>query len=128
MVSGSFWVGFTKAAEENPEGHYLRRTLLGNSLSSAIEAKEGYKARAFGNALGNTAVQVLKGGGLGAAGGAGLGLAAGLLSKGKLRVDGTVPAGAYAGGALGTLAGAVKGRFGAEASRIHGEHSKHKKD
>ncbi len=120
-----------KEAAENPEGHQLRRALLGNSLSSAIEAKPGSRLDAFGEATGHSMAERLKGGLKGGLGGAALGgaggLALALANKGS-------PAhalgyGAGIGGGLGLIGGdlygQIKGTHGQEASRIHGARSKH---
>lgn len=121
-----------KKAAAEPEGHHIRRALLGNPISSAIEARPGSRLDAAGEAYGHGLAEQLKGGlkggvlgaGLGAAGG----LAAGLINKAPL--GRAVGMGAGLGGGAGLLAGdiygAFKGNHGAEASRIHGARSKHR--
>lgn len=111
----------------DPEGHFVRRALLGNPISSAIEAEKGKKMKAFGKAWLHGAGEALKGVGVGGAGGAATGALASLASRGKIRPK----AGALLGGALGANAGAavggIKGHFDEKASKIHGEYSKNKK-
>jgi len=131
-------LGKEKAAASNPEGHHLRRALLGNPLSSAIEAAPGKKLDAYGEAHGHAMAEGWKGLGKGALIGGGLGAAAGALSGFKHAPPGaglrntighglaTGLLGAGAGGVLGSAVGEVKGHHDAEASRIHGERSKHK--
>jgi len=127
------------AAEDNPEGHHVRRALLGNPISAAIEAKPGHKMNQFGKAYGHAAVEsakgtgkgLLAGGALGALGGAAHGAATGHGGKGRamgaLRGAGFGGAvGGLGGASVGSLAGAIKGNHGAEASRIHGEKSQNK--
>lgn len=124
-----------KFAEQGPEGHKLRRALLGNPVSAAIEAKKGKKMDAFGKAYKHQVVEGVKGLGKGAVGGAALGAAAGAVRgavkggrKGAMQGAATgAGVGGYGGAAVGGNYGAFKGTLGAEASRIHGEHSKHKK-
>lgn len=130
----SFWNGFEKRAadaEERPEGHHIRRAILGTPISSAIEAKKGKKMQAYRHAYGHAVKENLKGLGVGAAGGAG----AGLLASGISHLTGhnfppgsSAAAGAMIGGGLGGIVGAIKGSHGAEASKIHGMYSKHKND
>jgi len=122
-----FWVGFAKAAKENPEGHYIRRALLGNPLSSAIEAKGGEKVDSFRRAMIHGVDETLQGMGVGAAMGAGLGMASSLASNRASHGEAALLGGSL-GGALGGTVGLLYGRFSGEASRIHGEHSKYKKD
>ncbi len=115
----------------SPEGHHLRRFLLGNPVSSAIEAKPGSRLDAYGEAQGHQTAETLKGGlrggmlgaGLGAAGGLGLAL----LNKGQpaKALGYGAGIGAYAGGLAGATYGGIKGTHGAEASRIHAARSKH---
>lgn len=123
------------ASKENPEGHKLRRALLGNPISAAIEAKPGEKLRAAGEATGHYYKETVKGLGKGlAAGGIAGGLAGGIHGaatgkglKGSLLSAGKgALAGGSVGGAIGSHVGAAKGHLGSEASRIHGAHSKHK--
>ena len=115
-----------------PEGHHLRRALLGNPVSSAIEAKPGSRIDAWGEATGHSAAETLKGGLKGTALGAGLGAAGGLglalLNKGQpaKALGYGAGMGAYAGGLLGSTYGGIKGHHGAEASRIHGARSAEK--
>lgn len=121
----NFWAGFVKAAEENPEGHHVRRFLLGNPISSAIEAEPGKKLKSFGSAVGHQTLTGLGGLAAGGAAGAGLGAGAGAL-LGK-NVGHTALLGALLGGQLGGLGGSFYGQHGAKASEIHGRHSKNKK-
>jgi hypothetical protein len=123
-----------KQAKSDPEGHQVRRALLGNPVSSAIEAKPGHKGEAFGKAFGHEAKEGLKGFGKGAVTGGAGGAIAGAVhgaAKGKGLRGAISEAGKGAllggavGGHVGGIAGTLKGRHGAEASRIHGEHSKH---
>jgi hypothetical protein len=115
------------AADEDPEGHKVRRFFLGNPVSAAIEAEKGKKLKSFGRAAGHSAVEQAKGMGIGGVGGAGLGAAIGAavgakkgiplkraLSRGAV-VGGL--GGAYAGG----VAGSTKGQLDRRASEIHGE-------
>lgn len=124
----NFWIGFEKSAEakEGPEGHQVRRFLLSNPVSSAIEAKKGKKMKAFGSATKHLVGQGLKGMGIGGAAGAGAGLVASALSKGRLHPGAGAAIGALGGANLGGSVGVLKGNHDAEASRIHGEHSKNK--
>jgi hypothetical protein len=115
------------AKEQNPEGHHLRRALLGNATSAAIEAEKGHKLKSFGKALRHEVKENLKGTAIGGAGGAALGAGIGALAKGKTGLKGGAFTGLGIGANVGGIAGAIKGRHDAEASRIHGEHSKHKK-
>jgi hypothetical protein len=123
-----------KTAAENPEGHHLRRAVLGTPVSAAIEAESGSKAKAFGNTFYHGVSEQLKGLGNGAVGGGVLGGAAGAIHGGltggasKALSHGLAGAGAGAalGGYGGAAYGALKGQHGAEASRLHGEHSKHR--
>ena len=123
-----------KAAAGNLEGHHIRRELLGNSLSSAIEAKPGHKGEAFGKAYANDLKSRMKGLAVGGGGGAAVGGIGGAIhgamkggAKGALAGAGKgALIGGAIGGAGGTAVGTFKGTHGDEASRIHGEHSKHK--
>lgn len=120
----------------------VRRALLGNPVSSAIEAKPGHKMEAYGKAYGHlasttlqhmgkpTAVGAALGGAAGAAHGAATG-GGGLKARlARTAMHGGVGAlaGATGGATVGSIHGGIKGNYGAEASRIHGEHSKHKAD
>lgn len=123
-----------KKAAEDPEGHHLRRALLSTPVSAAIEAEPGSKGTAFGNTVLHGVGEQLKGFGKGAVGGGVLGGAAGAIHGGltggasKALSQGLAGAGAGAllGGYGGATYGALKGQHGAEASRLHGEHSKHR--
>lgn len=132
-MNENFMNGMTKAAEakEKPDGHHVRRFLLGNPISSAIEAKKGKKSTAFGKAIGHKLVEELKGAGKGGLIGAGLGAGAGTISAIASKNPSNILHGAANGGVVGSLLGAgygsLKGNHGAEASKIHAEHSKHKK-
>jgi hypothetical protein len=127
-----FFQGFVKAASKsNPEGHHIRRALLGNTISSAIEAKKGKKAEAAVDAYTHGINSTFKGMGRGASIGPGLGGLAGVgaaIAKKdpSLALHGLAH-GAIAGAGLGTIAGAIKGNHGSEASKIHGQYSKDKK-
>lgn len=125
-----------KLAAGDPEGHMVRRALLSTPISAAIEAKPGHKTESFGKTLGHGVVEQLKGMGKGIAGGGALGAAAGAihggLTGGKERAISQglkgLGMGAAGGAYAGSVAGGLKGAFGAEASRLHGEHSKHNKE
>jgi hypothetical protein len=123
-----------KLAKEDPEGHHLRRFLLGNPISSAIEARKGEKTKAFGHALAHGAVETAKGLGKGVAAGGAAGalggLGAALIKKGPKGKNALLGAGlgAGAGSLAGTIYGSAKGQHGREASKIHGQYSKHKKE
>jgi hypothetical protein len=123
------------AKKDDPEGHMVRRAILGNPISSAIEAKKGKKLESFGKAYKHHFVESLKGlgkGGLiGGAGGAVAGAAHGAIKgkdlKSALRGAGKgALIGGIGGADIGSIAGSIKGQYGREASKIHGEHSKHK--
>jgi hypothetical protein len=126
----SFWEGFEKAAAGNPEGHHGRRFLLGNPISTAIEAEPGKKMQGFGEAFKHQTIQGLKGMGIGGVGGAGLGAAAGALAslaKSK-RIDPEAvkllaALGAGGGSYLGGAIGSMVGQHGRKASEIHGRYS-----
>lgn len=115
------------AAKDDPEGHHVRRALLGNPISSAIEAKKGEKLKSYGRAAVHGIGQSLKGMGAGGVVGGAVGAAAGALKGGKKGALRGAAIGAAGGANVGSVAGAVKGNHDREASRIHGEHSKHKK-
>lgn len=114
------------AKEEKPEGHHIRRALLGNATSSAIEAEKGKKLKAFGGALKHEVGQSLKGTAIGGAAGAALGAGIGALKGGKSGAGTGALLGLAGGSQVGNIAGSIRGRHGEEASRLHGEHSKHK--
>lgn len=113
------------AKDEDPKGHHLRRSLLGNATSAAIEAEKGKKLKAFGEAAGNSAKNSAGGLGLGAAAGGALGAGLGALKGGKDGARRGAAAGALAGAGLGAMAGKLRGEHGAKASEIHGKYSKH---
>lgn len=129
-----------KLAGDESEKHYLRRALLGNPISAAIEAKKGQKGRAFNDAAGNVYGKTLHDSAVGTAGGAAAG-ALGGAARGAVKTPGGAKAkalgalagagkGALIGGALGSGGGAVsgmiRGHYGKDASKIHGERSKTK--
>lgn len=122
-----FVEGFEKVAKEGKNEHHVRRFFLGNPISSAIEAKSGKKTKAFGEAWGHGAVESLKGVAKGALGGAGVGVAASLLSRGKIKARRAIGGGAAVGGYGGGIYGGLKGQHGSEASKIHGKYSDQKK-
>lgn len=109
------------AAEQDPR--YIRRALLGNTLSTAIEAQEGKKLRGAGEALAHSTKQELGGVGLGGAGGAGLGALASLASRGKIPLGAGAGLGAIGGSVVGGTAGAARGRLGQKATEIHGKYA-----
>lgn len=128
-----------KVAEESgkKETHYVRRALLGNPLSSAIEAPMGRKMEAYGQAAGHTYGNAMVGGVAGGAAGAAVGGAAGaagskylgraLLHPSQARTmmahksgKGAL-AGAALGAGLGLLGGALHGEFGQRGTEIHQE-------
>lgn len=131
------------AVEEQPEGHIIRRALLGNPISAAIEAEPGEKMRSFGEGYGHLVAQqllgagkgALIGGGAGALLGGGLGLAGPFLPgrpvgklEAALRTAGTLGTlGGIGGAGVGSIYGNLKGHLGQEASEIHGRRSKHGK-
>lgn len=130
----SFFLGFEKSfeklAKDGSEGHHLRRALLGNPISAAIEAKRGHKVRAFREAAAEVARQTARGSLVGGLGGAGT---AALLSlakgKGKINKDlltRMAARGGLLGGTVGGTYGVHKGNHGRKASEIHGKYSKHK--
>lgn len=128
----------TKEAAAAPEGHFLRRALLGNPNSAALEAAPGSRLDAYGEANGHVQAEGLKGVLKGGLGGAALGALAGGFAGARSAPPGsmlrngvgTALAGGLAAGALGAGfgggVGSVKGHFDEEASRIHGARSKHK--
>lgn len=119
----------TKVAKGDPEGHHLRRHLLSNPVSSAIEARKGSKGKAFLEAAGNNLKETAKGTGVGAAAGSALGAAAAAAGgKGpiKKRLLQGAGFGALGGAQIGAAVGGIKGNHGAKASEIHGKYSKHK--
>jgi hypothetical protein len=120
--------GLEKGASD-PQGHHIRRAILGNPVSSAIEAAPGSRLDAYGDAWGNAAKHTLGGALTGGAVGGGLGLLGGAglaaLTKDPRAAASLVPAGAALGAGVGGLIGNVRGNHGAEASRIHGARSKH---
>lgn len=121
----SFLNGFTKTAKKKEENkHYVRRMLLGNQISSAIEARKGKKLESFGHAFGHQILENLKGTGLGAAGGAAAGAATAALTHRDIKHG--AGAGAYLGGAIGSTIGGLKGHFDAKATEIHNKYSKNK--
>jgi len=115
-----------KAAAGNPEGHHIRREILGNPISSAIEAKKGKKLESAGKAWWHGAKEGLKGLGAGAAAGGAIGAGVGALKGGRAGAAQGAVHGSVRGAQIGGAVGALKGRHDTEASRIHGEHSKHK--
>ena len=126
---GAFWQGFEKQAEKrkDPEGHKLRRVLLGAPFSSAIEAKKGKKIKAFGESYGHGVKETLKGMGAGAAGGATVGTVGSLARAGRRGAGKGALLGGLGGAYLGGLVGTVKGSLDDKSSKIHGKYSKHKK-
>jgi hypothetical protein len=130
-----------KVAGDTPEGHYIRRGLLGNALSSAIEAKPGEKLKAYGDAYSNSVKKTLGGAGKGLVGGSAVGGLAGA-AHGAIKTPGNAKTkalaalagagkgallGAGAGTAAGGLGGSLQGAFGSDASKIHGKYSENKK-
>jgi len=121
-----------KKAASNPEGHYLRRALLGNAESAAIEAKPEHAFQAKNQAESYIKQQGWKGftggglagGALGAAGGALAGLSSGASPVHAGLLGGAV--GALGGSILGGAAGSVKGNLDSTASKLHGQHSQHR--
>lgn len=133
----SFWEGFVKKAEKKKDTHQLRRAILGNPISSAVSAKKGKKTQAFGDALGHSTVETLKGLGKGTVGGAAVGGAAGAIggaakksmgSKLLSRVGHGGASGALLGGLAGfvggNLYGSIKGHHGDKATEIHQKYQK----
>lgn len=115
------------AADKKPEeGHHLRRAILGNPISGAIEAEKGKKLKTFGKAYGHALKETGKGALVGGAGGAALGAAIGAAKGGKAGALKGALGGGVSGLHVGALAGSVKGQHDRRASEIHGEHSKHK--
>ncbi len=120
-----------KEASADPEGHYVRRAILGNPVSAAVEAAPGERLNAFGEASGHHMAETLRGTGQGAVLGGGLGAAGGLalgaLNRGQpLKAMGYGAAiGGGAGAVLGNVVGQLRGQFGSEASRIHGARAPH---
>lgn len=131
----SFWNGFEKAAAEDPQGHHVRRLLLGNPISAAIEAKDGKKMDAFGQAFKHHLLSSAAGIGVGGLGGAGLGAGAGAIASfaKDRKIDPQVVKtlavlGGMGGSSVGGSIGSLIGSHGRKASKIHGMHSKHKED
>ncbi len=145
----AFWKGFEKRADDEVKSRHLRRALLGNPISSAIEAKPGQRGAAFGDAylhqLGQTAGGAAIGAGAGAATGGGIGAAHGTRHGDRVqtshgRTSVTQPGraaarsvggrGALVGGAAGllagSLAGSLRGTHGQKATEIHKKRSKHR--
>lgn len=122
--------GLAKEAADNPEGHHLRRALLGNPVSAAIEARPGERLNAYGEATGHQLAEGLKGGLKGGLIGGGAGLLGGaglaVLNRNPAHLGSMLVPGAALGGGLGLMAGAIKGDHGREASRIHGARSSQK--
>ena len=115
-----------KGKDDHPGGHHIRRALLGNPVSSAIEAEKGKKLRSFGGALKHELGQSLKGTAIGGGAGAALGAGIGALKGGKSGAKAGALAGGYLGGNIGSLAGVMRGRHGAHASELHARYSKHR--
>lgn len=115
-----------KVAKGDPEGHHVRRALLGNATSAAIEAEKGKKLKAFGAGIKHEVGQTLKGIAAGGLGGAALGAGAAALSKGKIRPGQGAAVGGNTGMNVGSMIGSIKGRHGRKASEIHGRYSKHR--
>jgi len=113
------------ATDAAKDPHYLRRALLGNSISSAIEAPWGRKMEAMGQAAGHAQGETAVGAAGGAAAGGALGALGGLghaafkgAPKGKGALAGAA-LGALGGGVLGSVAGSLHGNFGSRATQIH---------
>jgi len=125
-----------EAEDKDKDKHRLRRALLGNPISAAVEAKKGRKLDAFSNAVGHSGVESVRGAGVGGLAGAGVGALVGGV-KGALKGGGRkgalrgAAAGASSGGVIGGgsggYLGALKGHFDSRADEIHSEYSKHKK-
>lgn len=123
-MNKNFRTGFEKIAKE--ENHYIRRALLGNPLSAAIEAEKGKKTKAWGEARKHMLGQSTKGFGLGATLGIGAGGLATLLSKGKIKPLKSLAVGGGVGAILGSGGGNIKGQFDEEATKLHNKYSKNK--
>lgn len=119
VAAAGMRMGLFKVAKEGPEGHHIRRALLGNPTSAFIEAEKGKKMKAFGGAYKENLKNVVKGG----LGGAAIGAATGALKSGK---KGALT-GAMIGGGVGSVGGSAYGQHGPKASEIHGRSSKEKK-
>ena len=116
----------SEPAKKEPGNHYVRRALLGNPISSAIEAEKGKKLKAFGSAAGHGLASTAKGMVGGAGVGAGVGALASLASKGRVKARVGSALGAATGGGLGAIGGAYKGNFGSKGTEIHKRYSKDK--
>jgi len=97
----------------------IKRTLLGNPISAALDAKKGKRIEAYTDALGHQWGQEGLGALKGLAGGAALGGAYGALT-------GNFPAGliqgAAAGGSAGRMYGGYKGHMDEKATEIYRRH------
>lgn len=133
-VASAIEAGRLLAKVANPEGHHLRRALLGNAESAAIEAKPEHAFQAKNQAEGYASQQSWKGlangglagGALGAVGGALAGHRAGA-SVGRSGLLGSA-VGALGGAMLGGVAGGIKGNHDSTASKLHGQYSQYKKE
>jgi hypothetical protein len=107
--------------------HYIRRILLGNSLSAGIAAPWGRKMEAMGQARGHSSGEALVGGAGGAVAGGAIGALGGLghaLATKGLKGKGALAGaalGAGAGGLLGSAIGGIHGDLGARGTQIHRE-------
>lgn len=123
-----------KIAGNTPEGHHIRRALLGPGNSAAIEAKPELAMQAKMHADGYANQQGWKGlttGGLigagaGGAAGAAAGAHSGSLRNALVLGLGGAALGGATGATLGGAVGSVKGTHDAAASAIHGLYSKNK--
>lgn len=104
-----------KTAASDEDKRYLRRALLGNPISAAIEAPKGERLKRFGKAQGHSLAEAGKGALGGALGGGLVGAAMG--GKGS-RGPGAL-LGAALGGMGGAAIGGVKGQFDEKATKIH---------
>lgn len=126
-MNQNFVDGFYKESEEKKKEHKLRRLIMGNHLSAAIEAKPGHKVEAFRKASIHAGKEALKGAGVGGVIGGLAGAGIGALKGGKDLAKNMGLLGFGAGAGLGTNVGFIKGNIDSKASKIHSEYSKHKK-
>ncbi len=103
---------------EPEDNEYVGRYMVGSPLYSAITAKPGNRVKAFFHQTGHGLAETGKGLGIGAAGGAAIGGAASLLSKGKLHPSGGLKIGGAIGAGAGFIGGTLKGNYDKRSTEI----------
>ena len=125
-MNKNFVEGFEKVAKKE-ENHQLRRALIGNPISSAIESKKGKKWESFKDAWKHQFVEGAKGLGIGAASGGAIGAMTKLHPKLRhIPTKNLAIIGAGVGSNVGATAGVIKGTHDSRATEIHNKHSKNK--